>query len=71
MKSIDPNVLIDIFVELKGVFVNGGVKKKKYTLPPLANALIGFCFQVGSTYDAKHDLIDLSREKDLHVDEIL
>ena len=62
MKSIDPNVLIDIFVELKGVFVNGGVKKKKYTLPPLANALIGFCFQVGSTYDAKHDLIDLSNK---------
>ena len=66
MKSTDPNVLIDIFVALKNVFVNGGVKKKKYTLPPLANALINFCYQISSSYDTRQGLIDDSKRNEIH-----
>ena len=66
MKSTDPNVLIDIFMALKNVFVNGGVKKKKYTLPPLANALINFCYQISSSYDTRLGLIDDSKRNEIH-----
>ena len=66
MKSTDPNVLIDIFMALKNVFVNGGVKKKKYTLPPLANALINFCYQISSSYDTRQGLIDDSKRNEIH-----
>lgn len=66
MKSTDPNVLIDIFMALKNVFVNGGVKKKKYTLPPLANALINFCYQISSSYDTRQGLIDDSKSNEIH-----
>lgn len=66
MKSTDPNVLIDIFIELKNVFVNGGVKKKKFTLPPLANALINFCYQISSSYDTRQGLINDSNRNEIH-----
>ena len=66
MKSTDPNVLIDIFMALKNVFLNGGVKKKKYTLPPLANALINFCYQISSSYDTRQGLIDDSKRNEIH-----
>ena len=66
MKSTDPNVLIAIFMALKNVLVNGGVKTKKYTLPPLANALINFCYQISSSYDTRQGLIDDSKRNEIH-----
>ena len=66
MKSPDPDVLLDIFVELKSVFINGGVKKKKFSLPPLANALINFCYQISSSYDTHQGLLDITNRNEIH-----
>jgi hypothetical protein len=46
-----------MFTELKNVYIKGGVNKRKYTLPPLANAIITFCYKVSNCYDNINNLL--------------
>jgi hypothetical protein len=57
VKSQDPEVIYEIYGELKNVFVEAGPERRKITLPSLANCIIGFCHKLSLAYDNKNNLI--------------
>ena len=57
ISSHSPEVIYDILVELKNVFVNGGEKRKKYTFPSLANALLDLCYTISGAYDLQNNYL--------------
>ena len=63
VKTEDPEITFQIYTELKNIFVNGGERRKKVTLPALANCIILFCHKLSLAYDNKNNLI--SNEKKL------
>jgi vacuolar protein sorting-associated protein 35 len=69
VNSQDPEVIYEIYGELKNVFVNGGVNRRKMTLPPLANCIIAFCHKLSLAYDNKNGLISEEIKKSSYVTE--
>ena len=69
VKTEDPEVTLQIYEELKNIFVNGGEKRKKVTLPALANCVILFCHKLSMAYDNKNDLISEEKKKNNYVNE--
>ena len=57
VKSQDPEVIYEIYGELKNVFVEGGPERRKFTLPSLANCIIAFCHKLSLAYDNKNNLV--------------
>lgn len=57
VKSKLPNVVLDMFTELKNTFIKGSMKRKKLTLPPLINAITLLCYQISTTIDHYKGLI--------------
>ena len=57
VKSQDPEVIYEIYGELKNVFVEGGAERRKFSLPSLANCIIAFCHKLSLAYDNKNNLI--------------
>ena len=57
VKSQDPEVIYEIYGELKNVFVEGGAERRKFSLPSLANCIIAFCHKLSLAYDNKNNLV--------------
>lgn len=57
INSHDPEELYAIFGELKNTLSAGGVKRRKFTMPCLANCVIKFCHTISMGYDYKNGLI--------------
>lgn len=53
IKSEDPQILFDIYTNLKNTLFEGGKKRIKITFPALANVLIYFCQQITLSYENK------------------
>ena len=53
VKTEDPEITFQIYEELKNIFVNGGERRKKVTLPALANCIILFCHRLSIAYAGK------------------
>ena len=51
------------------IFVNGGERRKKVTLPALANCIILFCHRLSIAYDNKNDLVSEEKKKNNYVKE--
>jgi len=62
ISSKDPEIIFKIYTQLKDVFNNGGDKRKKYTLPTLANSIINLCYRISDAYDYKNNLISENRK---------
>ena len=58
----EPENLFKIYSNLKNIFNNGGNKRKKYTLPTLANSIINLCYRISDAYDYKNNLIPENRK---------
>ena len=58
----EPENLVKIYSNLKNIFNNGGNKRKKYTLPTLANSIINLCYRISDAYDYKNNLIPENRK---------
>ena len=69
VKTEDPETTFQIYEELKNIFVNGGEKRKKVTLPALANCIILFCHRLSIVYDNKNNLISEEKKKNNFVKE--
>ena len=69
VKTEDPETTFQIYEELKNIFVNGGEKRKKVTLPALANCIILFCHRLSIAYDNKNNLISEEKKKNNFVKE--
>ena len=57
VKSKDPEIIYEIYGELKNVFVEGGEIRRKFSLPSLANCIISFCHKLSLAYDDKNKLL--------------
>ena len=57
VKSQDPEIIYEIYGELKNVFIEGGKMRRKLTLPSLANCIILFCHKLTLAYDNKNNLL--------------
>ena len=69
VNSQDPEVIYEIYGELKNVFVEGGSNRRKMTLPPLGNCIISFCHKLSLAYDNKNGLISEEIKKSSYVTE--
>jgi len=69
VKTEDPETTFQIYEEFKNIFINGGEKRKKVTLPALANCIILFCHKLSVAYDNKNDLISEEMKKNNYVKE--
>ena len=63
----DPEIAYQIYLQLKTVFIDGGEKRRKITLPSLANCLISFCHKLSLSYDNKGGLISEEIKKNNYV----
>ena len=68
--SHSPEVIYDILVELKNVFINGGDKRKKYTFPSLANALLDLCYTISGAYDLQNNYLSDDVKTPIYLDKI-
>ena len=55
IKANNPEVLLDIYTQLKNVLYEGGKNRRKITFPSLANALINFVQQISNLYEHKNE----------------
>lgn len=55
IKTNNPEVLLDIYTQLKNVLYEGGKNRRKITFPALANAIIYFCQQISNLYENKSE----------------
>ena len=69
VNSQDPEVIYEIYGELKNVFVDGGANRRKITLPSLANCVIGFCHKLSLAYDNKNGLVSEEIKKNPYANE--
>ena len=67
IKTDDPEVHLHILEQFKIEFLKGGDKRKKITLPTLANNVILFCHKLTSGYDNKNGLISEEQKKNTYV----
>jgi len=55
----DPEIMYEVYNQLKNIFSYGGPKRRKYTLPSLVNAIISFCHKLIICYaNRKNELPD-------------
>ena len=69
VKTEDPEITFQIYTELKNIFVNGGERRKKVTLPALVNCIILFCHKLSLAYDNKNNLISEEMKKNYYTNE--
>ena len=69
VKTEDPETTFQIYDQLKTIFINGGERRKKVTLPALANCVILFCHKISIAYDNKNDLVSEENKKNKYVQE--
>ena len=50
VNSSDPEIMYEIFSQLKNIFSYGGPRRRKYTLPSLVNTIISFCHKMTICY---------------------
>ena len=69
VKTEEPEITFQIYTELKNIFVNGGERRKKVTLPALANCIILFCHKLSLAYDNKNNVISEEMKKNYYTNE--
>jgi vacuolar protein sorting-associated protein 35 len=68
VNSQSPEIIYEIYGELKNVFVEGGENRRKITLPTLANCIISFCHKISLAYDNKNGLVSEEAKKSSYVE---
>ena len=51
INSTNPEIIYEIYNQLKNIFSYGGPHRRKFTLPPLVNAIINFCHKITICYE--------------------
>jgi vacuolar protein sorting-associated protein 35 len=46
IRTNNPEIIYKILNDLKNIFAHGGINRRRYTLPPLANRVIQFCHDI-------------------------
>ena len=51
INSSDPEIIYEIYNQLKNIFSYGGANRRRFTLPTLVNAIITFCHRITLCYE--------------------
>ena len=70
IRTKNPENIYKILGDLKNIFAHGGINRRRYTLPPLANRIIQFCHDITICYENKLDLIPEKKKNNKYVKEI-
>ena len=71
IKSNNPEIIYKILNDLKNIFSHGGVKRRRYTLPPLANRIIQFCHEIAICYESKKGLLPEKNKNNKYLKSII
>ena len=71
IKTNNPEIIYKILNDLKNIFSHGGVNRRRYTLPPLANRIIEFCHQIAICYENKKGLLPEKMKKNKNLKSII
>ena len=71
IRTNNPEIIYRILNDLKNIFSHGGKRRRKYTLPPLANRIIRFCHDISICYENKLGLINEEQKKNTYIIEII
>ena len=66
----NPDIIFNIYKEFQNVFINGGPKRKKITLPSLVNAVLNLCYNISVAYDAKNNVYPEDKKNEIFNDRI-
>ena len=71
IRTNNPENIYRILNDLKNIFAHGGVNRRRYTLPPLANRIIQFCHDITVCYESKVGLLSESRKNNKATQQII
>ena len=71
IKTNNPEIIYKILNDLKNIFSHGGVNRRRYTLPPLANRIIQFCHEIAICYESKKGLLPEKMKKNKNLKSII
>ena len=71
IRTNNPEIIYQILNDLKNIFSHGGIKRRRYTLPPLANKIIQFCHDISLCYENKLGLIPEKKKNNKYVKNIM
>ena len=57
INSINPEIIYEIYNQLKNIFSYGGSNRRRFTLPTLVNAIIIFCHKITICYEKQNNKI--------------
>ena len=71
IRTNNPENIYKILNDLKNIFSHGGVNRRKYTLPPLANRIIQFCHDITICYENKLGLLSEKKKNNAYIRQII
>ena len=71
IRTNNPEIIYKILNDLKNIFAHGGINRRRYTLPPLANRVIQFCHDITLCYENKLNLIPEKKKNNQYVKDII
>ena len=71
IRTNNPEIIYKILIDLKNIFSHGGPKRRRYTLPPLANRIIKFCHDIKICYENKLGLIEEKKKNNKYIKDII
>ena len=71
IRTNNPEIIYKILNDLKNIFAHGGINRRRYTLPPLANRVIQFCHDITLCYENKLNLIPEKKKNNQYVKHII
>ena len=71
IRTNNPEIIYKILIDLKNIFSHGGPKRRRYTLPPLANRIIKFCHDIKICYENKLGLKKKKKKNNKYIKDII
>ena len=71
IRTNNPEIIYQILNDLKNIFSHGGIKRRRYILPPLANKIIQFCHEISLCYENKLGLIPAKKKNHKYIKNII
>jgi vacuolar protein sorting-associated protein 35 len=71
IRTNNPEIIYKILNDLKNIFAHGGINRRRYTLPPLANRIVQFCHEITLCYENKLGLIEEKKKNNKYIKKII
>ena len=71
IRTNNPENIYKILNDLKNIFAHGGINRRRYTLPPLANRIIQFCHDITICYENKLGILLEKKKNNKYTKQII